>query len=52
MNEEIMNTEVNAAAAQEAAVAEAAKSEPAETMADFASELEASYKEFDERHND
>ena len=39
MNEEVKNMEVNAA-------------EPEETMADFASELEASYKEFDERHND
>lgn len=59
MNEEVMNTEVNAAetakAAQEAAVAGAAEgkaAEPTETMADFANELEASYKEFDERHND
>ncbi len=57
MNEEVMNTEMNAAeAVQEAEAAEAAKAEPVaepeETMADFASELEASYKEFDERHND
>ena len=60
MNEEVMNTEVKteetAAAAQEAAAADTAKAEPAaeptETMADFANELEASYKEFDERHND
>lgn len=39
MNEEVKNMEVNTA-------------EPEETMADFASELEASYKEFDERRND
>ena len=57
MNEEVMNTEMNAAeAVQKAEAAEAAKAEPVaepeETMADFASELEASYKEFDERHND
>lgn len=71
MNEEVKNTEVNAAEPTEAAAvvpeavqAEAvnaaepaaepvkAETEPAETMADFASELEASYKEFDERHND
>lgn len=39
-------------AAEPAAEPVKAETEPAETMADFASELEASYKEFDERHND
>ncbi len=79
MNEEVKNTEVNAAEAIEAVTAEpkAAEAEavnaaePAaepvkaetekagedkkakeETMADFANELEASYKEFDQRRND
>lgn len=71
MNEEVKNTEVNAAEAIEAVTAEPkaaeaeavnaaesaaepvkAETEKAETMADFANELEASYKEFDQRRND
>ena len=58
MNEEVMNTEVNTAEAnapettQEAKAEPVKAEEPAQSMADLANELEASYKEFDQRHND
>lgn len=51
MNEEVKDTEVKAEKATEAAET-VQTAEPAESMEDFASELEASYKEFDERRND
>ncbi len=56
MSEEVKDMVVGAngsAQAEEGPVkAEAAVQEPVETMEDFASELEASYKEFDQKRND